>query len=48
MATATDTALKSPSRKIKAKVEFYTGSTLATTYTGDDKLISITIEQTGE
>ena len=48
MATTTDTALKSPSRKIKAKVEFYTGSTLATTYTRDDKIISITIEQTGE
>lgn len=48
MATTTDTALKSPSRKIKAKVEFYTGSTLAATYTRDDKIISVTIEQTGE
>lgn len=42
------TEIMSPSRKIKAKVEFYKDSTLATTYSGDDNIIEITIEQTGE
>ena len=42
------TEIMSPSRKIKAKVEFYKNSTLATTYSGDDNIIEVVIEQTGE
>ena len=42
------TEIMSPSRKVKAKVEFYKGSTLATTYSGDDNIIEVVIEQTGE
>ena len=42
------TEIMSPSRKVKAKVEFYKGSTLAATYSGDDNIIEVVIEQTGE
>ena len=42
------TEIMSPSRKIKAKVEFYKNSTLAATYSGDDNIIEVVIEQTGE
>ena len=35
-------------RQVKAKVELYNGSTLATTYTDTDKIISIEIQRVGE
>ena len=35
--------ISSPVRKVNAKVELYSGSTLANTFTQDDKLISIEI-----
>lgn len=41
-------AILSPVRKVNAKVELYNGSTLANTFTQDDKLISIEIQRIGE
>ena len=41
-------AISSPARKVNAKVELYSGSTLANTFTQDDKLISIEIQRIGE
>ena len=43
--TLEKTNLTSITRTINAKVEFYTGSTLATTYYNTDNLISISIER---
>lgn len=40
--------LLSPSRKITAKVELYSGSTLVATYSGNDDLQSILIERSGD
>lgn len=42
------TALNSPVRTIKAKVELYAGSTLVDTFTQNDRLIKITVERAGE
>lgn len=41
-------ALTSPVRQIKAKVELYNGSTIASTFTYQDALQSVNIERTGE
>lgn len=35
-------------RKVKAKVELYSGSTLVETYTDEDKIISLDIQRVGE
>lgn len=43
--TLEQTNLTSITRTINAKVEFYTGSTLATAYYNTDNLISISIER---
>lgn len=40
--------INSPVRNIKAKVELYEGSTLVTTYSYNDDLVSIDIERLGE
>ena len=42
------TAIDAKTRRIKAKVELFEGSTLVKTFTQDDELKSITIERTGE
>ena len=40
--------LNSPVRKIQAKVELYSGSTLVDTYSYNDRLISVSIERVGD
>ena len=42
------TKISSPVRTVKAKVEFYNGSTLVATYNYDDRLTELTIERVGE
>jgi hypothetical protein len=42
------TAINAPTRRLSAKVELYTGSTLNAAYTQNDALKSITIDRVGE
>ena len=42
------TAINSPVRQVKGKVELYSGSTLSDTYTDKDYLTSFTIDRVGE
>ena len=46
--TAYNSAISASVRKIKAKVELYSDSTLAATYTEADKIISFDIQRVGE
>ena len=46
--TAYDSAISASVRKMKAKVELYTGSTLVATYTEADKIINFDIQRVGE
>lgn len=42
------TAINAPTRRLSARVELYTGSTLNATYTKEDALKSITVDRVGE
>jgi hypothetical protein len=42
------TAIDASTRRIKAKVDLFEGSTLVNTFTQNDELKSITLERTGE
>ena len=41
-------ALVSPSREIKAKIDFFDGTTKKATFTGSDKIKKFQIERAGE